>query len=342
MEDSKVFSLISKILPLASFYPRWAQAIFFVTLVFLLITIAIFVTLYSSASTRQKEAEEAAREEKLSGDTLREIEANIKDADQLFADLAAGLSGYYASAASLRMALLDYTTSNPDVASYTEKALPDGLRRDVEYLEEKLTNIRTALAAIQRHRFAVLCWVRAANSLQRSALGQIRDSLIKSGFTEKEATINPADISSLQQFLDLAVRRLGGFTFGPLLAAVLATNSADIPAVGKAYDNAALRTFVFGGNVIFGFVTPSKKTPGETLVVSWGSAILLDIYDCFLTEAIVRAELAARYNNASKAIQKLDINITADKSISSDFSDSAAELNNRRELLFLVLPASKG
>lgn len=185
MEDLKLFGSIDKILPLVSFYPRWVQALFLAALIIVLASVAIFVIFYSSASSRQKEAEETAQEEKLSEEDLRAITRDISDLNQLFADLGASLSAYYASATSLRLRLLDYTTKNPNIEVYEEKPLTEGLRRDVENLLNKINYIHSALSAIQRNKFAVLCWVRAANSLPKSALNQVRDSLISAGFTEK-------------------------------------------------------------------------------------------------------------------------------------------------------------
>jgi hypothetical protein len=333
-----VLDLVAKVVPLLSFYPRWAQSLFLSAFLLAISSFAVFVIGYPAASAKKTAAEASAAEEKLTEDAKRDIDSGLREMESVFADLGLGLSAYYAAAVSLRLDLLDYTTKHPDVGSYVDRPLTPELSRDAQEVIAKLASIRAALAGIQRHRLSANCWERSARSSQGGALGQVRQSLIEHGFTNQEATIDIADLSNLQQFMAMAERHLGQLTFGGPLEAVLATNSADIPGVGKAYDNAALRTLVFAGNLIFAFVTQSKTEAGRGLVASWGSAMLLDLYSSIPDTDVVRAEFADRYKPAAKAVATMSMTFNARRTISSDFEIAAKELRKKTGLLFLELP----
>jgi hypothetical protein len=333
-----LLNLIEKIVPLASFYPRWAQVLFLFTFALSLGSFSAFVVLYPVASRGKHDAETAEAAKQLSTEALQVIESDLKDIDALSADLGLALSSYYASGIALRLDLLDYTTKYPDIQTYVEKPLTANLREDVQDVIDKLGTLQAALSAIQRNRFAAACWNRATIKLPNGALTRVREDLLQQGFTESEATIEGSDISGLLQFFALAERRLRQFTFGPILTAVLATNSADIKGVGQGYDNAALRSLVFSGNLIFVFMTQSKKDPQASLVVSWGTAIMIDIFAAIPTEQIVQEELSARYPESSSAIQKLQLRLTPNSGVGADFRMATAELGKRPGLLFLELP----
>ena len=58
----KLSKLISQLIPLLAFYPRWAQGIFVITFVTVLVSACLFVVLYSSASKQQEHSKKEAEQ----------------------------------------------------------------------------------------------------------------------------------------------------------------------------------------------------------------------------------------------------------------------------------------
>lgn len=331
----KILNLMQNILPLIVFYPRWAQILFFTTFTLFLISMLIFVLLFSTAS-ELKGKSEASKE--FPPHVRQQIDADISSVESSIAELGLSLSNYYSSSISLRLHLLDYTKEHPDVQTYMGTTLPEQLKADTEEVIRKIEAIQVSLTAIQRSEFTSACWRRAASSTKVGALRLVRDELLLNGFTESEATIEIQDIPNLIQFFSVAASRLRQFTFAPLLTAVLSTNSADIQGVGQAYDHAGLRSLVFSGNLVFAFVGTSKADPRRSFVASWGSAILLDMVRAMPNANAVRDEVIARFPKHATAIETLRIGLSPENLIGNDLQSAVVELEKRLGLLFLKLP----
>jgi hypothetical protein len=334
----RFLKLVQQLVPLIAFYPSWAQLLFLTTFSLFLASTLTFVVFYSPAAARKEAADAASN---LPPDVRQEIGKSLTSLSTLEAELGLSLANYYSSAVSLRLHLLDYTLAHPDIQSYLSSPLTDPLKEDVKGTIQAIEDLRKALAAIQKDEFAAACWRRAGASADVNALRRIRDELLKRGFSASDATIEIADLPNVTQFLSFATKRLAGFSFKPLLEAVLATNAADIEGVGMSYDHAALRSFVFSGNLIFTSIVVSKGEPKRDFVVSWGSAMLLDVFRAMPTASSVRAELQARHPAHRAALESFPIGLDRDAQVGSDFRTAVSELEKRPGLLFLELPPGK-
>jgi hypothetical protein len=333
----KLWNLIEKILPLLAFYPGWARAIFLTTFGFVLLSVFLFISLYPSA----KRLDNASIVEEPPSDVRISIEQTDNSITKLYADLGFGLSDLYTSSTSLRLHLLSYTEARPNIQQYTEDKIPQDLQADVQEVIVSLDKVRAALVAINQDSLATEAWSKARRVHKATALEGLKASLMLAGFSESESSISGSDIPALAQFLSLASQKLKAFTFAYPLSAVLATNSADIEAVGKAYDNASLRSLIFTGNLIFAFVAPAPGKKGETIIASWGSAILLDVYKSIPDAPVLREVVKSKYDRYAKYLDAHQFGLKSDRLVSADLTNAMNELEKRKDLLFLELPDYK-
>jgi len=331
----KLLMVVQSVMPLVAFYPRWAQMLFLAAFTSVLGSVFVFVLLFSSASKQKADADSALQ---LPDQLRRQIDADLASASTAFADLGLALSNYYASAMALRLRVLDHTTAHPDVALYIDDPLTPPLREAAEDVIRTLEALHSAVSSIQRTEFAAACWRRGAASSAVTSLRRVRDRLVAFGFSEREATLDVTDIPNVAQFVAVAVARLRPLTFAPLLTAVLSTNSADIEGVGQQYDDAGLRSLVFAGNLLFGFVDRSRQDPTRQFVASFGSAMLADMAHIMPDSTTIKAELGSRNPQYVRAIDAVRISIEPANLISGDFRLAVAALQKRPGLLFLELP----
>src|SRR5690349_17644446 len=112
----KIIDALGKLLPLVSYFPRWAQIVLSLSFASVLASAMVFVTMYPAAARAKAEAE-AGRS--LPPDVRARAEADVKEATGLYGNLGLALSDYYAAATALRVHLLDHTKAHPNVQSYT-------------------------------------------------------------------------------------------------------------------------------------------------------------------------------------------------------------------------------
>src|SRR5438105_3240989 len=98
----KFWDAVAKILPILTFYPGWAKAIFLTTFACFLVSVFVFITLYPAATRQQKAVEVATTVEEPPSDVRISIEQTDGTLTKLYADLGAGLTDLYSSATSLR------------------------------------------------------------------------------------------------------------------------------------------------------------------------------------------------------------------------------------------------
>lgn len=330
----KILTSLQTLLPLVAFYPRWVQLLFLGTFSMFLVSVLLFVVLYSQAA-ELKRSSDAARE--IAPAARQKIDADLHAAAVSAAELGLAISNYHASAVALQLHLADYGRAHPNPMSYISTPLPPPLRQDTEDTLRKLEALQAALAAIQRHEFAAACWRRAAQRPSVWALRHVRDMLRRDGFSDVETMLDIADLANLTQFVGIAAGKLRPLTFEPLVSAALRTNAADVPAVGQAYDHAALRSLVFAGNLLFNHMDRSRARPTEMFSASWGTAILVDLYKTLPDADVVREELRARFPHQQAAIDALDIRVATEHLLGGDFRLAVAELEKRPGLLVLQI-----
>lgn len=275
-------------------------------------------------------------EERLQQPVLSQVVASVRS---VVANLGLALSDYYSAALTLRLRLLDYTEENPQIQSYLTAPLPPGLQKVTDATAEAIDALANALAEAQRNDIVSSCWRRARINLASGALESIRANLVKHGFSPDEAIVDPADMAGLRQFLNVASAKLREHSFQTPLSAVVATNSSN--AVGQSYDNAALRSLVFSGNLLFGFMQPSKADPDALLVVSFGTAMLLDMVGCLPTSEIIREELHSRFPEHAHLIEDIPLRFDHEAILSSDFRFAINKLEDHRSLIFLAVPMGR-
>jgi hypothetical protein len=249
--------------------------------------------------------------------------------------LSIALTDLYTAFIIARLALLDHTTTHPDVRDYVQDPLPPRLARAATDTAGALERVRQTLLSVVDDDLALLCWEAAATRNGANALEGVGNSLRAHGFSPSEASIPILDIPYLAQFFTVAQGKLGELTFTPMLTAILATNASSIESVDKGYNNEALRSLVFGGNLLFSMMAPSRTQPGRQLVVSWGSAMLSDICKCIPDAEIVRAKLGEILPDYASSIAGFPI--SSPRVISSDLTFALAELEQRPELFVLEL-----
>ena len=101
----------------------------------------------------------------------------------------------------------------------------------------------------------------------------------------------------------------------------------------KPYNHEALRTFVFGGNLI-------ATAGGDKVHVPLGAAILFDIYQSIPDAASLRDALREKYAAYSGRIESLQLGLVPEQFVSSDFRFAVEELRRRQDVLVFGYPAS--
>lgn len=249
---------------------------------------------------------------------------------ELMSEVAAGISNYFAATLDLKNTLFDYTMSRPEVAEYASESLPPQLRDPVERAMAALSALRAAILEVNRHGFAMRCWRRSVARLQPKALEHVRGELMRCGFTAMESTINANNLVDVAALLEIAEGHLRELTFLRPILTVLSTNMADTPAVGKGYDNAVLRLFMFSGNLIFNLSHSSKIDQAIQIMAAMGAALLYDMIGAIPSAATVEDELRAYYpGHAIPAPLDFDINVVSNVRYGWD------ALRERFDLLFL-------
>ncbi|HEY3570668.1 MAG TPA: hypothetical protein VGP73_22245 [Thermoanaerobaculia bacterium] len=329
----KLWNTIEKLLPLVALYPKWAQTLFLTTFALLLASAFVFIVQYPSV----KKAAAGPQVEEPPSDVRISIEQTDSQVTKLFADLGAASSDLYASSTSLRLHLLSYTTARPNIQEYLQEPLPPSLQNDVTYVISSLDRVREALLAINQNSFATETWKSAGRAHKADALAYIKTKLMQEGFSDTEATIPISDIPSIAQFFLIASSKLKEPTFGSILTAVLATNSADTKSANKAYDNTSLRSLMFSGNLLFAFVEKSKLDAQKTLVASFGSAILFDVLKSIPDKPELRIVMKDRFSRFSKYLDTYPFGLESSRFVSTDLKMAADELEKRKDLLFLEL-----
>jgi hypothetical protein len=326
----KLFSFFGKFLSVLPYYPRWALFVFAVSVALLLTSVCVAAVLYFPAAKQQESCEPPS-------EVRTTIDNQLKGLVEIYQDLGLSLSGWYSSVITFRSHLLAYTQANPDVQQYLQKPLPDDLRRDEEQVVLALDRLKSSLMAVHRQDLAVRSW-RAAAEKRSSSLQYVRDELISRGFSDTEATVNVGDIPYLAQFLSVAASKLSSHTFLVPLTAVLSTNSADIPAVGKSINNENLRTFLIGGNLLFGFTRPDNK--GGVLIVAWGAAMIADIFRAIPDSDVLRAQLEQIHPKHQCYARNLKVDFTQDWLIDQGLNTAIRDLDKRSDLLVFDVPAN--
>ena len=198
--------------------------------------------------------------------------------------------------------------------------------------------LRSALNALQTDNVVQDSW-RRSKTARDGALAYTEQQLIAKGFNEKQVAVPITNIPQILDFLSLASRptHLGGLKIGPLIEAVLATNTADTPSVGKPYNNEALRVLVFEGNLLakLELRPPDQK---EILLVPIGAAILVDMFNSIPDSQTLRDVLSKGNESFSSEIRKMPLDFDHDRTVSDDFRFAAESLDKRRDVLVLDLP----
>ncbi len=338
MDLEKLLNLV----PLIGYYPRWAQVLFLTTFGSLTASVFVFVVLYAHASQLKEKAEAAKQKKEIPVHIQQSINEDIRVSSALFSDLGLTLTDYYSTCVTLRLELLDYTTQRPNFKDYLTEELSAPLKQDVTAVAKALDAIRNSLLAINRNNFARKCWQKSSRALSDPYLGRIKQMLQDNGYSEREATISIDDLPQVSQFFAIASNQLSRPNFASVVSPVLATNSADIRGLGMSYDSAELRSLIFSGNVLNTFIGDSRTQASRKFVASWGTAILHDICRSLPDGTSFKAVLSETYPSFSTII--LDTpDITADSrgSISGDLQSAIAALEQRKGLIFLLLPADK-
>jgi hypothetical protein len=325
----KVFELLGKIMPLMRYYPRWAQILFGSTMAFMLVSVFIALVKYSSAEERRSSCDPPP-------EVKTAIETQLSQSMGLYKELGLSLSNWYTSVISLRIHLRQYMESNPNVQRYLKRPLPANLQMDAELTRLNFEKLRSALSAIHQNDFANRCWT--AGSANAKKLQEIKQGLMARGFSEAEASIPISDIPYVMQFLALASQKLQDRTFEPLLQAVLTTNSADNPSVGRNIKNENLRMLLVGGNLLFGLVKKGDK--GELLIVSWGTAMISDIYRALPNASVCQMQLELAYPRYECYVKNLSPSYPKPESfVDQDFNSAIEDLEKRHDLLIFEVPA---
>jgi hypothetical protein len=324
----KIVELLGKLLPLLRYYPRWSQILFAAALALLLVCVFVAVVGYSTASKERASCEPP-------GEVTSSIEHQVSQSQQLYKQLGISLSNWYVSVISLRSDLLQYTEAHPEVRTYVEQPLPADLQGDEDLVIANFGKVRDALMAVHNDDFAARCW-QAGAATNAGFLASVRTSLMNRGYSESEASVQAANIPYLSQFFSLAAQRLSNHKFGPLLQAVLTTDSADIAAVGKNINNENLRTFLIGGNLLFGFVQPKKD--GSILIASWGTAMISDIFKSTPDAKVVRAQLESAHPEHRCYVKGLPLNIDRNSLVDEAFAGAIQDLEKRQDLLVFEIP----
>lgn len=158
------------------------------------------------------------------------------------------------------------------------------------------------------------------------------------GFSEKEANIDISNILNITQFLNVAAQKLSDNKYAPLINTVLTTNSADIPSVGLTYDNSSIRSLAFSGNLILGLVEPRHDS---IIVVSWGTAMLIDIYNSIPDSDVIRKIFKVKHPKYTKYIENKKFDIQPERYAGSDFRMAVQELESKTSLLYFKIPPTK-
>jgi hypothetical protein len=328
----KLVRLVGRLLPLLLFYPTWARGIFIITLTLVLVSVFLLLVLYPKALD--------TREKTLPPPEVRTaIQNDAAEARAIFNDLGLALSGLNTAFVQLWEDLLHYTTANPSVEAYLNNDVPKELKDDVLSFTAALAKLRGTLERVQKDDLARTCWLKAILAHSPNSLAYVKTELRSRGFSETEASVPISDIPLILQFLSLAPTKLQSFKFGPLIEAILETNLADSPAVGKPYKNEALRIFVFGGNLIAQLNLPGKTGKQKLVLVPLGAAILSDIYQCLPDSTILHDALKEKYAKYSAAIDLMQFEFVPQQAVGSDFRFAVEELGKRRDLLVLDLPS---
>lgn len=64
----RLLKLVEQVIPLLTFYPRWAQVFFIIAFAFLLLSVFLFVLIYSSASKKREQFSTHRAQAKIAGD----------------------------------------------------------------------------------------------------------------------------------------------------------------------------------------------------------------------------------------------------------------------------------
>jgi hypothetical protein len=262
------------------------------------------------------------------------IETRVNEATKRFSELAASLSQVTASGIQVEASLSEITEQDPDVSSYADKPLSGRLLDTVNIFRQSLSGLRENLTALQLDRFPLAIY-KTTLAKEDSALDKVAEKLVEHGFTELESEISRTDLAMVIQVIRIAENRLQYPDFSNLLAPRLSTNLANAPSVGMAYDNAALRSFIFCGNLIYNRTEHSKKIPNVLISASYGTAIIADLARSIPDSSSIRSNLRNLYPDLDEYIHKMFLDFDAQQILGEHFTFALSSLEEKPGLLFL-------
>jgi hypothetical protein len=240
-------------------------------------------------------------------DAIQFLEGRFSRSTDIFAKVILACGNLYAAGILVENAVPAFDVSPEDlvdgVVDSTIRKLfntgsPEPLKAEIGYLGETIEALVGAIEALAQDEFSLYCF-RVAAASQRGWLREIEEEL-----HDTRQAVSLESLAEITSILQVLKRRLRDEHLGGVLSARVAANTASTPQFGGFdYDNRAVRSLMFLGNLLLYRI--GKLPDGRTFVASYGAALLRDMIRSIPDGASIDRALGQRYPHLSFALPEL-------------------------------------